>query len=167
MLLNYRVLALLGFAVCAVSMLMAVLYYQNHLGLSPCHLCIFQRVAMMGTGLVFLVAALHAPSGAGARWSYAALTSIVAGIGVAIAGRHMYVQAHGSNELCGGTLSYLFDNLSPLAVIQMVMKGDQDCAKVDWTFLGQGMPFWVLVIFVGLIALAIAMPLLARRASAR
>jgi disulfide bond formation protein DsbB len=163
---NIRVHAFLGFAVCAVSMLMAVLYFQKHLGLSPCHLCIFQRVAMMATGAVFLVAALHGPSGSVGRWFYAALATITAAIGAAIAGRHVYVQSHGSNELCGGTLSYLFDNLSTFDVIQMVMKGDQDCAKVDWTFLGQGMPFWVLVTFVGLIAWAIAMPLVTRGGSA-
>jgi disulfide bond formation protein DsbB len=163
---NIRVYAFLGFAVCAISMLMAVFYFQQHLGLSPCHLCIFQRVAIMATGLVFLVAALHGPSGNGGRWFYAVLATITAGIGVAIAGRHTYVQSHGSNELCGGTLSYLFDNLSPIAAIQTVLKGDQDCAKVDWTFLGQGMPFWVMVIFIGLIVWALAMPTVTRRASA-
>ena len=49
------------------------LYLQYGLGLEPCPLCIFQRVAVIATGLVFLVAAIHNPGRSGAAF-YAVLT---------------------------------------------------------------------------------------------
>ena len=51
---------LLGFLVCAGLMGWA-LYLQYGLDLDPCPLCIFQRVAVIATGIVFLVAAVHNP----------------------------------------------------------------------------------------------------------
>jgi disulfide bond formation protein DsbB len=57
----------LGFLFCACLMGYA-LYAQHVLGLEPCPLCIFQRVAVISVGVLFLLAALHNPGRAGARW---------------------------------------------------------------------------------------------------
>ncbi len=70
---SYRTLNLLGFAGCTGGLLFAILFLQQALGYEPCPMCIFQRVAMLATGLLFLLAALHAPHGGG-RWVYALLT---------------------------------------------------------------------------------------------
>ena len=67
------------------------LYAQHVVGLEACPLCIFQRVAMIALGVVFAVAALHAPRGAGAR-AYAVLGALVAAIGLGIAGWHVRMQ---------------------------------------------------------------------------
>ena len=56
----------LGFVACAALMGYA-LYAQYGLGLQPCPLCIFQRVATIATGILFLLAALHNPGARGAR----------------------------------------------------------------------------------------------------
>ena len=66
----------LGFAACA-AMFGYALYEQHYAGLAPCHLCIFQRVGVLVLGLVFLVAALHAPRRGGAR-VYGVLTALAA-----------------------------------------------------------------------------------------
>ena len=50
-------------AVCA-ALLGFAFYMQLHGGLRPCPLCIFQRVAFIMLGLVFLVGGLHAPRSA-------------------------------------------------------------------------------------------------------
>ena len=50
----------LGAMACAGLMAYA-LYAQHVLGLKPCPLCIFQRVAVIALGLVFLLAAVHGP----------------------------------------------------------------------------------------------------------
>ena len=56
----------LGLLACAGLMGYA-LYAQYGLGLAPCPLCIFQRVATIVTGILFLLAALHNPGATGAR----------------------------------------------------------------------------------------------------
>ena len=91
MLLTFRKLNLLGFLACAAAMAFA-LYLQYGKGEVPCPLCIFQRIAMIATGLVFLLAALHAPQ-RGGRWVYAGLAALTALIGAGLAARHVWLQS--------------------------------------------------------------------------
>jgi protein dithiol:quinone oxidoreductase len=163
MLRNFRFLALLGALGCAAGLLMAIFYFQKTLGLEPCPMCIFQRVAMFATGLVFLLAALHGPQRAG-RWVYAGLALFTSAIGTFIAGRHVWLQGLPEDQrpACGPTLDYLMDLLPLREVVETVIRGDGNCAKIDWTFLGQSLPFWTMIVFLGLIAWALLMPLMAR-----
>ena len=165
-LLNYRVMALLGAAGCATGLLTAIFYFQKHLGLEPCPMCIFQRVAMLAAGLVFLVAAIHNPKGNG-RWVYAGLAYLAASIGALIAARHVWLQGLPENErpACGPTLDYLMDMLPLREVVTTILKGDGNCAKIDWTLFGQSIPFWTMLAFIGFMLWAVAMPLLARKHS--
>src|SRR5262249_4185802 len=55
----------LGFLICA-GLIGWALWLQYGEGLDPCPLCIFQRVAVIATGVVFLVAAVHNPGRVGA-----------------------------------------------------------------------------------------------------
>ena len=58
-----RWLNAVGFVLCAALMAYALYTEYGPLHLDPCPLCIFQRVAMITLGVVFAVAALHAPLG--------------------------------------------------------------------------------------------------------
>ncbi len=61
----WRLGHVLGFVVCAG--LLAYAYYLQYVdGLEPCPMCIVQRVAVAGMGLVFLIAAFHNPGRIGA-----------------------------------------------------------------------------------------------------
>ena len=62
--LTYRTVNLLGALGCAGALIIAVVYFQQHLGLEPCYLCITQRVFVALAGVIFLIAALHNPLGA-------------------------------------------------------------------------------------------------------
>ena len=53
-------LNLAGFAGSA-AMLAFAFYSQYVMGLTPCHLCIFQRVAFLALLIVSVIAAVHAP----------------------------------------------------------------------------------------------------------
>lgn len=163
---NYRVLALLGAAGCAAGLLTAIFYFQKHLGLEPCPMCIFQRVAMLATGGVLLAAALHGPK-AGGRWVYAGLASLTAAVGAFIAARHVWLQGLPEDQrpACGPTLDYLMQMLPLQEVVTTILKGDGNCAKIDWTLFGQSIPFWTMIVFIGLILWALAMPLLTRKPS--
>lgn len=163
---GYRQLALLGFLACAGLMAYA-LYAQHGLGLEPCPLCIFQRVAVIATGLVLLVAALHGPV-AGGRWVYALLAALAAAIGAGVAGRHVWLQSLPADQVpaCGPGLDYMMEAFPLAQTLRMVFSGSGECAEVDWTFLGLSMPAWTLISFVCLLVWALALPLLARRRAA-
>src|SRR5690349_24329899 len=106
---NRRVGNALGFIACAALMGYA-LFAQHALGLEPCPLCIFQRVAVISVGVLFLIAALHNPGRTGAR-IYGVLLVIAALAGVLISSRHIWIQAQppGTVAACGASLDYLME----------------------------------------------------------
>jgi protein dithiol:quinone oxidoreductase len=139
-----------GFAVCA-ALIAYALYSQYGLGFEPCPLCIFQRVAVMGVGVVFLAAALHHPRPRGAL-IYGVLGIVIALIGVSIAARHVWIQAQppGTVAACGATLDYMLDILPVWNVITKVLTGSGECAEITWSLFGLSMPWWVLFACTGL-----------------
>ena len=141
---------LIGFAICAALMGYA-LYAQHVLALEPCPLCIFQRVAVIVVGVIFLAAAIHNPGTKGSRWYLGLLWLAVLG-GALIAGRHIWIQAQppGSVAACGASLDYLLEIMPVTDVITKVLTGSGECGKIDWRFLGLTMPWWVLISLAGL-----------------
>ena len=133
------------------------LYAQYVLNLSPCPLCIFQRIALTALGLVFVGSALHAPRGAAAR-VYAGLGFVTAAAGLGIALWHVHV-THLPPDLvpsCGPGLGYIWETFPFAEMLKMVFTGSGECAKIDWVFAGLSMPAWVAIWFVVLGTLAIA-----------
>jgi disulfide bond formation protein DsbB len=147
----------LGFVVCALLMAFA-LYLQYAMDLEPCPLCVFQRVALIVTGLVFLVAALHNPARGGAAF-YGVLTLIAAGVGAGLAAWQVWIQGQpkGSVPSCGMGLDYMLDTMPLFDVIARVLKGSGECAEQGWVFLGLAIPSWTFVFFVAMIAAALAL----------
>ena len=160
---SFRLLNAAGFLACLGGMAF-VLYLEHYAGLEPCPMCVFQRVAMVAAGLAFLAGALHAPRGAG-RWGYSGCAALAAAAGAGIAARHVWLQNLPPDQVpaCGPTLDYLMDMLPFTEVISTILKGDGNCAVIDWTFLGLSLPGWALVAFAGLAVLAIAAPMIARK----
>lgn len=140
----------IGFLVCA-GLIGFALYAQYGMGLDPCPLCIFQRIAVICVGVLFLIAALHHPGKAGAR-IYGALLLLAVAAGIAISARHIWIQAQpeGTVAACGASLDYLMDIMPVMDVIKKVLSGSGECSRIDWTLLGLSMPWWVLFALVGL-----------------
>ncbi|MBM0105052.1 disulfide bond formation protein B [Steroidobacter sp. S1-65] len=159
---NRRAGNALGFVACAALMGYA-LYAEHVLGLAPCPLCIFQRVAVIVVGVLFLIAALHNPSGKGSI-GYGVLIDLAALIGVGISARHIWIQAQppGTVAACGADLDYLLDILPVTEVVNKVLTGSGECGKVDWTLLGLSMPWWVLISLALLSAWAVIVNIAAR-----
>lgn len=142
-----------AFAAC--TLLLGYAYYaQFYLGLEPCPLCIFQRIALIALAAVFALAGIHDPGRLGAR-VYALLIAAVALVGAGIAGRHVWLQSLPPDQVpaCGPDLDYMLELLPISEVIRKVFTGSGECAKIDWSFLGLAMPAWVLLWFVVLGAL--------------
>ena len=147
---NRRMMNLAGFVACAGLMAYA-LYAQYGLELDPCPLCVLQRIAVIGLGVVFLIATLHNAAGFGSR-VYGGLLGIVTAFGVIVAGRHVWLQSLPPDQVpaCGPGLGYMLDTFPLGEALKMVFTGSGECANVDWQFLGLSMPTWVLIAVLGL-----------------
>ncbi len=152
---NPRTWFLLGFVSCFL-MLSVGAYFQIVEEMEPCPLCISQRIAILVTGLVFLIAAIHNPIKRGLK-TYSIIGTITALFGAAISIRHVWIQNLPANEVpeCGPGLEYVFENFPLLDTIKLMLNGTGDCAEVLWTFLGISIPGWTLVSFIGLATLSL------------
>lgn len=147
---NKRLLNLAGFLACA-GMMGFALYAQYALMLEPCPLCVFQRIATISLGLVFLIAALHDPGKVGSRL-YAALIVLTAGFGVSVASWQVYLQNLPADKVpsCGPGFEYIMQNFAIFDALSLIFKGSGECAEVLWRLLGLSMPTWVIIGLGGL-----------------
>ncbi len=147
---NRRLLNLAGFLACA-GMMGFALYAQYVLLLDPCPLCVFQRVATILLGVVFLLAFLQNAGNVGSK-VYAALITLTAGFGVGVAAWHVRLQNMPKDEVpsCGPGFEYIMDNFALFDALSLIFQGSGECADVVWRFLGLSMPTWVVIGLGGL-----------------
>ena len=147
---NHRVLNVLQALAGILLLVIAVFYFQNYLQLEPCYLCITQRVFVIAIAIVCTLAALHNPTQTGQR-VYAGLSTLVAFIGSYFSIKQLWLQSLPEDQVpaCGIPVDYLFDVFSLSEAISHLLKGDGNCAEVQWQLLGISMPGWVLVAFIG------------------
>jgi protein dithiol:quinone oxidoreductase len=152
-----RIGYILGFVVCAGLMAFA-LYLQYAQDLEPCPLCIFQRIAVVAMGLVFLIAAIHNPGRFGAG-VYAVLQLIFGGAGTALASRQVWLQSLPKDQVpvCGMSLSYMLDTLPFTETLRKVLEGSGECAEKSWELLHLSIAGWTLVFFVTMVAASFAL----------
>lgn len=134
------------------GLIVFALYLQEQLALNPCPLCITQRVCVITVGVLALIAAIHNPGKTGVR-IYAGLQSLAALTGIVVAGRHVWIQSLPEDQVpaCGPGLQYMFENFPLTQALELLFRGDGNCAVVDWSFLGLSIPAWVLVACIGLL----------------
>ena len=148
---NNQTLSLSVAAVYAALIAVAILYFQNYLGLEPCYLCMTQRVFVIAVGVIFLAAGLHNPAATGQK-IYAGLATLTALGGSFFSIKQLWLQGLPEDQVpaCGPPVDYLFDAFSVSEAISMLLRGDGNCAEVQWQLLGLSMPGWVLVSFIAL-----------------
>jgi disulfide bond formation protein DsbB len=139
---------LIGFLICA-SLIGFGLYLQYIEQQDPCPLCIFQRVAFISLGVVFLLGAVHGPGRRGAM-VYAGLGGLAALTGAALAGRHVWLQHLPADKVpaCGPGLSYMMDRYPVMRMLEKVLTGSGECAEAGWKFLGLTIAGWSLLWFI-------------------
>ena len=132
------------------------LFFEHVMGLEPCYLCIMQRVMVIVTGFLALVAAVHNPAMTGIR-VYASLMALSALGGALVSIRQLWLQSLPADQVpaCGPDLDYMLDVFPILEVLPMLLKGDGSCAEILWTLFGISMPGWVLVAFAGLMIISL------------
>lgn len=140
-----RALNFAGFLACA-GMMAYALYAEHVLLMAPCPLCVFQRLAVISLGLIFLLAAVHDPNGTG-RKIYVLLMFVAAAAGAGVAGRHVWLQNLPADQVpsCGPGFDYIIDSFPLADALKLIFTGSGECASVDWQLLGLSMPAWVLI----------------------
>jgi disulfide bond formation protein DsbB len=164
---NSRIGYGVGFLVCLA--LIGFAYYLQFVEYQePCPLCILQRLAFFALGAVFLVATLHGPGRAGSA-VYSGVLFVIAGIGAAIATRHVWLQhlPKGQVPECGPGLEYMLKKFALGQALEKILSGSGECAETGWTFLGLSIAGWSLLWFVLLAVFAVILVRLSRQRAAR
>ena len=131
------------FAICVTFVLTAIFYFQQHLGLEPCPMCILSRYTFIAIALVALVAAIHGPRGGVALKVYAGLAAVLALVGVGISVRHSYLQRNPPKiESCGADLEFMLNTMPWSQAFPRIFSGTGSCSKVDWSLMGLSIPEW-------------------------
>ena len=147
---SYRFLNLLQVFSSIILMIIAVVYFEYTLKLEPCYLCMTQRIFVVAIGIVCAIAVVHSPRQLGQR-IYAALSIIVVMMGIYFSGKQLWLQSLPEDQVpsCGVPVDYLFDYFSVIEAIRMLLRGDGNCAEVQWHLIGISMPGWVMICFIG------------------
>lgn len=145
------------FVICA-SLLGFGLYLEHSVGLEPCPLCIFQRIAYIVVGLIALIGVIHNPQKLFER-IYTGLILIASLCGAGIAGRQVWLQHLPEDKIpeCGPGLEYMLDAFPFTDALKMILSGSGECAEVQWTFLSFSIAEWSIVCFTGLIIASVVM----------
>ena len=88
---GYRFVSGALFAASVMGMAFA-LYLEHVQGLEPCPLCIFQRIGLIGLGIISFIAFLHNPKANGMKRLYAFLGSVSILWSAGVAARHVWLQ---------------------------------------------------------------------------
>ncbi|MCK9609066.1 MAG: disulfide bond formation protein B [Methylomonas sp.] len=147
-----RLWFLLGFIGCC-SLLATGAYMQFAEELEPCPLCISQRLAILATGIIFLLAALHNK----AYKAYAISAAVSALIGASISARHVWLQHLPPDQVpeCSPGLEYVFQHFPLTETIKLMLTGTGECSQIEGIFLGLTIPGWTLIAFLILAAFSL------------
>lgn len=151
---SHRLVCLGIFGFSALMMLTAFFYFQEHLGLMPCPLCVSQRIFVILAGVIALAAVLHNADTVKINRIYSGLIMLAAMGGAAISSRQVWLQSLPESEVpaCGPTLGYLYEYFPMQEVLEAMFFGEGSCAEIKWQFLGLSIPGWTLVAFIAIIA---------------
>ena len=151
----YATVAFVSFGLIGIALVL-----QHAVGLDPCPLCIFQRMAYFALALFALIAASLGPRRASRWFGVLALASALTGVG--IAGRHVWLQMNPQGMSCGPGLAAMLENFPLTDVLPKVFRGSGDCSEAAWTLLGLTIADWSLLWFV-ILSVATIFILFARR----
>ena len=147
---SYRIVNLAQAFASLMLMVIAIAYFENSLKLEPCYLCMTQRAFVIAIGIICALAVVHNPPRRGQQ-IYAALSICMAIAGSYFSGKQLWLQSLPEDQVpaCGIPVDYLFDSFSATEAISMLLRGDGNCAEVQWQLMGLSMPGWVMVSFIG------------------
>lgn len=138
-----------GFIIC-IGMLFFAGYLQHVKGLAPCPLCVIQRVILMILTIQFFCGMLFRALPKIIHRLHAFLVIMSASAGIFVAGRQVWLQSlpEGLAPACGPSLDYMLKYLPFSQVMEMVLHGSGECARIEWTLLSWSIAQWSLAFFI-------------------
>jgi disulfide bond formation protein DsbB len=152
---SYRLTNALLFA--APACLLAYGYYlQFYEGQEPCPLCMTQRICFYLVALFGLLAIFNQRSMIAQR-VLASLGFLSAVTGLGVASRQLWLQSLPEDQIpaCGPGFDYIINTFPLSEAVQIMFRGNGNCAEVTWTFLGLSIAGWAFIAFAGLIVVNI------------
>lgn len=133
-------------AALTVFVLFASFYFQYIVGLTPCPLCLMQRIC------VFMLLAVMGLSFSTLKRAHiiSLLQIIIACAGLFFALRQLWLQSlpTGKAPACMPGLDVLIRYFPWQTVVETLFWGSGDCAEVSWSMLGISMPGWCAIYFL-------------------
>lgn len=145
---TYRLLYFYAF-LSTLGLFALAFYLQFWKGISPCPLCVLQRLALAALSFCFLLGFLLKLKRSG-RIIVGLLALFFSITGILLAGRQVWIQhlPPGQTPDCGVSLDYMLHVLPLSEVAQKVLEGSAECSLVEWTFIGLGLADWTFLCFV-------------------
>lgn len=151
--LSYRQTNLLLFATPAG--LLAYGYYLQYVEYQePCPLCMTQRICFYLVAIFGLLAAFNRRSVLAQR-ILAGFGFIAAATGLGVASRQLWLQSLPPDQVpaCGPGFDYIIQTFPLMEALEIMFRGNGNCAEVTWTFLGLSIAGWAFIAFSGFVAL--------------
>jgi len=133
-----------------VLVLLGVSFYlQLYKGVLPCPLCILQRIAMAGLGVIFLLGVFFSRQYWG-RFFINISALLFSILGVLLASRQVWLQRFPTAQEgeCSVSLQYMLQTFPLREVIQKVLQGGAECMQVGEQFLALNLAEWALLWFM-------------------
>ncbi|WP_417695339.1 disulfide bond formation protein B [Pseudomonas sp.] len=121
-------------------------YLEYAVGLTPCSLCVLQRLCLMLFLMNCLAACLHGPAQKGSIF-YGAMGLVFASSGLTLAWRQVLVQGDSLEQL-PDCIDHLKAVSSWWGAVHRVLEGAIDCASITWTLFDLSLPEWSLLFFL-------------------
>lgn len=130
----------------AIALESCALYFQHIMGLPPCIMCVYERLAVLGIIFIGLVPLVHNN----------AITRCFAFVGWGVSSVWGYIIAAEHADLITNANPFFatcefepnFPSWMPLHHwVPAVFAATGDCDEADWAFVGLNMPEWLMIIF--------------------
>jgi len=136
-----------------VFILVLAYYWQWSLHLEPCPLCLMQRALFVLLAVIFFIHWCHQPSRLCLHRWYGAVILLIAGAGIVISGRQVWLQHLPADQQppCGASLTYMFAHFPLGELLLALFNGHGNCADIIMQVWGFSLAQWSLVFFIGLV----------------
>ena len=129
-------------------------YFQN---LSPCPLCLLQRlfyfmILLINVFSLFLLSAVRY------KITSLCISTFFSLLGAITAGRQVWLQHLPSDQIpeCGPGAAYLLEVYPLQKVLEIIYRGSGSCAETLWEFLGLSIAGWSTIFFIFLLTYSLA-----------
>ncbi|MBF89672.1 MAG: disulfide bond formation protein DsbB [Candidatus Marinimicrobia bacterium] len=136
------------FALSALGLECAALFFQYAMGLEPCIMCVYQRLAVAGVLFTSIIGFLASRKFWGQIFAHG-LMVYASGEGLMVAKEHVEMQS-GDSFFFACEFVPNFPSWMPLHEwFPGVFAATGDCGEISWQFFDMSMPEWMVVVFTG------------------